>query len=160
VNMKEKGAALVEFALAALIFITVVFAIIEFGYLFWVNLSMQHAVREGARYAAVTGTSGFVQPLPTDPTPVEQRCAALVSAIRANSMGVYDRVSPSLTYSTVDPVTGIITPISSGCGGAGQIIMIKIDCALPLITPMMKPFFPNGKYTFTVGATMQNEAFK
>ena len=139
-NVKEKGAALVEFALVALIFITVVFAIIEFGYLYWVNLSMQHAVREGARYAAVTGPSGFIQTLPTDPTPTAQRCAKLVDAIRANSMGVYDRVSPSLTYSTVDPVTGAITPISSDCGSASQIIMIKIVCALPLITPMMKPF--------------------
>lgn len=54
-NIKEKGAALVEFALTAWLFFIVLFGIIEFSYLWWVNLTMQHAMREGARYAAVTG---------------------------------------------------------------------------------------------------------
>ena len=157
-NVKEKGSAIVEFALAALFFMMVLFAIIEFSYLYWVNLSMQHAVREGARYASVTGPSGFT-PTSTK-TSAELRCAAVVDAIKANSMGVYDRVSPSLTYSTVDPATGNIVAIGSGCGGASQIIMIKLVCARPLITPIMKPFFTNGKYNFTVSATMMNEAFK
>ena len=158
--MKEKGAALVEFALAAVFFITVLFAIIEFGYLYWVNLTMQHAVREGARYAVVTGPSSFAAPTKQNPaTQAEQRCNAVVKAIKDNSMGLYDKVSPTLTYSTVDPSTGNIVAINSGCGGASQIIMIKLACTLPLITPIMQPIFGKN-YKFTVGATMQNEAFK
>jgi Flp pilus assembly protein TadG len=159
-NEKEKGSAIVEFALAALFLMMVLFAIIEFSYLWWVNLSMQHAVREGARYASVTGSSNFPL-IPGNPaTSAQQRCDAVVTAIKANSMGVYDRVSPILTYSTVDPATGNIVAMASGCGGASQIIMIKLVCALPLITPIMKPFFTNGKYNFTVNATILNEAFK
>jgi Flp pilus assembly protein TadG len=160
-NVKEKGAALVEFALAAMLFLTVLFSIIEFSYLWWVNLTMQHAMREGARYAAVTGPSNFPTPTPQNPaTQAEQRCNAVGDAIRANSMGLYDRVSPTLTYSTVNRSTGNIVAIGSGCGGANDIIMIKLVATLPLITPILKPFFTNGKYSFTVSATMQNENFK
>jgi Flp pilus assembly protein TadG len=162
-NVKEKGAASVEFALAALFFITVMFAIIEFGYLYWVNLTMQHAVREGARYAAVTGLSGFTAT--PQATQAQQRCDAVEGAIKANSMGLYNRVSPSLTYSIVE-TDGTITPKSS-CLDATltpqfntKIIMIKLVCILPLITPIMQPFFTNGEYTFSVSATMKNEAFK
>ncbi len=158
--MKEKGAAIVEFALVAVFFITVLIAIIEFGYLYWVNLTMQHAVREGARYAAVTGPSNFTVTPQNPATQAQQRCDAVVGAIKANSMGLYDSLSPSLTYSTVDPATGVIVAMGSGCGGASQVIMIKLACTLPLMTPIMKPFFTNGQYNFTVSATMKNETFK
>jgi Flp pilus assembly protein TadG len=161
VNVKEKGAALVEFAMVAVFFITVLFAIIEFGYLYWVNLTMQHAVREGARYAAVTGPSNFSAPTPQNPaSQAEQRCNAVVDAIKTNSMGLYDKVSPNLTFSTVNTDTGNIVAIDSNCGGATEIIMIKLACTLPLITPIMRPFFTNGEYNFNVSATMKNEGFK
>jgi len=154
VNVKEKGAALVEFALVAPLFFLVLFAIIEFGYLYWANLSMQHAVREGARYA-ITGRSDL------DPNPdpaLRNRCVAAVEAIRGNSMGFYDKVSPVVTFRTID-AAGNVVNIGSGCGAASQIIVIHLDCTLPLITPIMRPFFTNGEYNFAVSATMRNEAF-
>ena len=155
VHVKEKGAALVEFALVAPLFFLVLFAIIEFGYLYWANLSMQHAVREGARYAVVTGVTGFTAP---SPTPAEQRCAAVVQEIRNNSMGFYDKVSPVVSFRTVD-AAGNVVNIGSGCGAASQIIVIHLDCTLPLITPIIRPFFTDGNYRFAVSATMRNEAF-
>jgi hypothetical protein len=75
-------------------------------------------------------------------------------------MGLYDKVSPNLTFSTVNSDTGNIVAINSNCGGATDIIMIKLQSTLPLITPIMRPFFTNGKYNFTVSATMKNEGFK
>ncbi len=154
-NMKEKGAALVEFALVAILFFTVLFAIIEFGYLYWVNLSMQHAVREGARFAVVTGR---LPPSPTNPDPDATRCKAVADRIKDNSMGFYDKVSPVLTFSTVD-ADGNVVGIDSYCGDASQIIMIRLVCTLPLLTPIIQPFFTNGEYTFAVSATMKNEAW-
>ena len=47
----ERGAALVEFAIAALVFLTAVFAVIEFGRLLWVHNALTDAARRGARYA-------------------------------------------------------------------------------------------------------------
>lgn len=159
-NIKEKGAALVEFALVAILFFTVLFSIIEFGYLFWGNLSMQHAVREGARYSAVTGFN------PASPTPIQERCDNVKSATRANSMGFYDKVAPVVTFRTIN-AAGNIVDIGAGCGAANEIVVIHIDCVLPLLTPFThllgllgSNIFTNGKYNFSVSATMRNEAFK
>jgi Flp pilus assembly protein TadG len=49
----ERGAALVEFAIVASIFLTVLFGILEFGRLFWTHNALKDAVRRGARYAIV-----------------------------------------------------------------------------------------------------------
>jgi Flp pilus assembly protein TadG len=54
----ERGAAMVEFALvAALIFIPLVFGVIEFGRLIWAKNMVTAAAREGVRYAIVHGSS-------------------------------------------------------------------------------------------------------
>lgn len=62
---KTRGAALVEFALIAPFLITLLFAIIEFSWVFSQVLDMRHGAREGARLAAVnydeTGTGGSTQ---------------------------------------------------------------------------------------------------
>ena len=49
----EKGQALVEFAMVALLFFTLVFGIIEFGRALWTWNTIVQATRAGARYAAV-----------------------------------------------------------------------------------------------------------
>jgi Flp pilus assembly protein TadG len=54
----EHGAAMVEFALvAAVIFIPMVFGIIEFGRLVWAKNMITAAAREGVRYSIVHGSS-------------------------------------------------------------------------------------------------------
>jgi len=154
---KEKGAAAVEFALTAMLLFTLIFGVIDFSYIFWGTLSMQHAVREGARYA-VTGQSNLI----TNPTGTAQdRCDAAVVEIKNQSMGFFDRVSPVVVFSTIstdDPP--VITAIAeNSCASANQIIVISVSCSLPLLTPFIRPFFTNGKYAFSVKATMKNEAF-
>jgi Flp pilus assembly protein TadG len=49
----ERGAALLEFAIAATVFMTALFAVIEFGRLFWTHNALRDAARRGARYGAV-----------------------------------------------------------------------------------------------------------
>lgn len=53
----ERGAALVEFSIGALVFITAVFAVIEFGRLLWTHNALTDAARRGARYAVNHGTT-------------------------------------------------------------------------------------------------------
>ena len=47
----ERGAALVEFAIAATVFLTVMFAVVEFGRVLWAHNALTDAARRGARYA-------------------------------------------------------------------------------------------------------------
>ncbi len=51
----QRGAALVEFAIAATIFLTAVFAVLEFGRALWIHNALVDATRRGARYAVTQG---------------------------------------------------------------------------------------------------------
>jgi Flp pilus assembly protein TadG len=47
----ERGAALVEFAIGATVFLTVMFGVVEFGRCLWTHNALSDAARRGARYA-------------------------------------------------------------------------------------------------------------
>ncbi len=51
----RSGTAFIEFGLLASIFLTLIFAIIDFGLMMWLNNTVEHVAAEGARYAAVRG---------------------------------------------------------------------------------------------------------
>ena len=51
----EAGGAMVEFAIAATVFITMLLGILEFGFAAWGRNSVTADAREGARYAIVHG---------------------------------------------------------------------------------------------------------
>ncbi|MDX1747957.1 MAG: TadE/TadG family type IV pilus assembly protein, partial [Halobacteriales archaeon] len=52
---RERGAALVEFAVLAPLLILLVLGIVEFGWKFGQFNDVRHGAREGGRYAAVDG---------------------------------------------------------------------------------------------------------
>lgn len=149
--LAQRGATIVEFAIIAPAFLMLMIGVIELSMVYFANLTMQHAVREGARYA-VTGQSNL------DPnTSSQQRYQAVMQKIKDSSMGMYDKVGPP----TVS-VTNISGGSNSGAGmfgNPGDIVVISLDCNWPLVTPMMAAFFNNGKAHFVVAATMRNESF-
>lgn len=153
VNPREKGVAAVEFAFAAILFFTLVFSILDWSYLFFTNLTMQHAVREGARYA-VTGQSGL------DPGGAGDRCAAAREYIRQQSMGLYEQTSSATTFMTIDP-NGNLVNLGGGCYGAGQLIVVQVNSKASPMTPFVRPFFlgTGGEYRFSVSTTMKNEDY-
>jgi Flp pilus assembly protein TadG len=53
IGSDAKGATLVEFAIAATVFLTCMFGVIEFGRALWVHNALSDAARRGARYATV-----------------------------------------------------------------------------------------------------------
>src|SRR5437667_9250168 len=50
---RERGSTLVEFAIGATVFLTVMFAVLEFGRALWVHNALADAARRGARYAVI-----------------------------------------------------------------------------------------------------------
>lgn len=56
-NRKERGATLVEFAIGATVFLTAIFAVLEFGRALWVHNALSDAARRGARYAVLNPAS-------------------------------------------------------------------------------------------------------
>lgn len=145
----QRGASAVEFAIVAPLLFFLIFAVIDLCVLFWVNLTMQYAVREGARYA-VTGRNDL------GPQGNPQRHLAVIEKIKESSMGLFDRVSPQING------IGYGTPerYNAGLFGApGQITVVRLDGTWPLMTPLLQPFFEDGKYKFSVAATMRNEEY-
>jgi Flp pilus assembly protein TadG len=152
--MNKKGQATVEFAIAALLFLPLLFAIIDLAVMCYVNLTIQRAVREGARYAITgqTGSSGV-------------RRAEMATRIRESSVGLYDRND----FPDKDPTVSVLNPASTqifsnytgtpvtDTGTPNQIIIVSLAYRWPLLTPVLSPFFDGGKYTFTAKATMKNE---
>lgn len=52
-NKTERGASLVEFAIAAGVFLTVLFGVLECGRLLWTHNALKDGVRQGTRYATL-----------------------------------------------------------------------------------------------------------
>ncbi len=148
----RKGQAIVEFALVVPIVFILLFGLIDLGVMFYVNLTMQNAVRQGARTSVVGNNSG-------GPT---QR-ATLIQTIKDSSNGLYDKDAhgqPKLTTYIVTPGSSAFSNFTgANIGGAGQIVMVQLDYTWPLLTHILSPFFANDEYSFTVKATMRNEQF-
>ncbi|MFQ5590018.1 MAG: TadE/TadG family type IV pilus assembly protein [Phycisphaerae bacterium] len=51
---RARAAAIVEFAVVLPLLLTILFGIIEYGYLFMVRLTVEHAAREGCRVASLS----------------------------------------------------------------------------------------------------------
>lgn len=150
-HRRQSGTTIVEMALVTPVFLLIFLALVEYGLMFFTTLSMQYAVREGARYA-ITGQTNL------DPAAgVGQRYAAVIASIRDNSMGQYDKVSPVISVNGTSYAT---SQYSNGMFGApGAIIVLQLDCAWVVTTPLLSSLFADGKYHFTVAATMRNEYF-
>lgn len=149
---RQGGSAVVEMAIIAPLAFLLLIGVIEYSILFYTTLTMQYAVREGARYG-ITGRSDL------DPATNNQaRFRAVIQQIKNNSMGMYDSVSPVYTINgtTYDSASAYGTNMF---GGPEEIVVLRVDCTWKLATPLIAALFPNGQYKFTVATTMRNEAF-
>jgi Flp pilus assembly pilin Flp len=109
----ERGGAMVEFALvASLVFIPIVFGIIEFGRSVWAKNMVTTAAREGVRYAIVHG-SGSGDPFDSAAVAgyVEGRTAISPIVVRTISTGLEPQdtvtVTVSYVYNRLMPIPGI-----------------------------------------------------
>ena len=180
INRNEKGSSALEFALVAVLFFAMLFSIVEYALMSYINLTMQHAVREGTRYA-VTGQKlpGSWDPNQDPRYLFDDRFRAMVAKIKDQSMGFFDRVLNPDGDIVVENVSGtdIKSPFEWDFNGdgdtddpgekwnayvpgdPGEIIVIRLHCTWPVITPLLRPFFSGGEYNFTVASTMRNEKF-
>jgi hypothetical protein len=180
INRNEKGTSVVEFSIIAILFFTILFSIIDFSLMGWANLTMQHAVREGTRYT-ITGRDDLSGTIDLDDPDTRymanDRFRAMVQKIKYNSMGIFDYVLDpgDITIEYVDgsDVKKMYhydggTPSDPSDDEAWEVfypgepddlIVVKLNCTWPVLTPLIRPFFSDGEYNFTVASTMKNELF-
>ena len=145
---RMRGIAAVEMAISSFVFFLLIFTILDFSIYSFVNLTMQHAVREGARYA-ITGQAGL------DPLGGGDREQAIIQKIRDSSAGFFDDL---LTVSDIDVTDSNGVPVA-GFGAPGQTIVITLNCQWPQLSPFIQAASPGSNYNFSVGASLTNEAF-
>ncbi|MFA9219130.1 MAG: TadE/TadG family type IV pilus assembly protein [Sphingomonadaceae bacterium] len=150
---RQRGSAVVEMALIAPLVLLLMVGIVEMSLVFFTTLTMQYAVREGARY----GITGQVDKDPN--TANQQRYLAIIQKIKDSSMGMYDRVTPVISVNK-QAYASSTAYTSNMFGGPGDIVVLQLDCSWPMATPLLAQFFTNGVYKFTVAATMRNEIFQ
>lgn len=149
VQRHHKGSALVEFSIVASVFFLVFFTIVDLSVYNYVKLTMQNAVREGARYA-ITGRSDL------DPDGNGDRTSAVKAMISDASNGYFEKVVDSDEGIRVEDIDGNAV---AGFGASGEIIAIHLDCEWPVFSPLIYSFIDGNKYAFTVSTAMKNESF-
>lgn len=137
----ERGASLVEFAIGATVFLTVMFAVVEFGRALWVHNALADAARRGARYAVVNSSA--------NPTAVKN------VVVYGNPAGGTKPLVDNLTVNNVDVV---YSNYSLGNGTATvSINAYEFDFVLPLVsTSIQMPAYSTTLTAESVGLVPPN----
>jgi len=145
---RSRGTTTVEFAITASFFFLLMFMILDFSLYSFAKLTMQHAVREGARYA-ITGQVNL------DPQAKLDRQRAVIQKIRDHSMGHFDQI---LAESDIEVADTNGSPVT-GFGAPGEIIVVTLNCQWPIYSPFTQVILAQTHYNFSVRASMRNEEF-
>ena len=141
----EEGATLVEFALTFLVLALLMFALFDFSHLFFVEMNVQGAIQEAARY----GSTGNHLPDPKHKGKYLSRVTSITNTLQNNAVGVQ--------FSKIQ-VSSVNGGSKSG-GGPGDMLTVSATANMPLCTPLIAQLFPNGIYTFQASITVKNEPF-
>jgi Flp pilus assembly protein TadG len=129
-RLQRKGAAAVEFAVVAPVFVLLVFGMIEYGRMVMVQQVITNASREGARRAILDGVS-------------------------AND--VQTTVTTYLTNGTVTGATITLDPANPSSASAGQPVTVTVSVPYTAVSWLPSPFFL-GNATMTSSSTMRRES--
>ena len=145
------GQSAVEFALALPVFFLLVFTVMDFGRMFFVQENIQRALLQGARYASTGNHQAG-----NDPS-TGKAYTRLASIQKYVNQQASIPISMGASLSTLQ-----VSSVNGGAGSPGgpqDIETISVTTTLPLMTPFVSRFFPNKQYTFVSSATVQNEPF-
>lgn len=143
----RNGQSSVEFALALPLFLLLICGTLDFGRLFFEEMTLQHAMREAGRYAVTGNKMSGTNPNTNQPY---TRIDSIIQIAQKAAAGL--------------DVSGIkISSVEGGNGSAGgpnDTVTISLTTYLKLITPLIARFFgPNGTYTIIASTTFKNEPF-
>lgn len=140
-----RGTSLLEFALVAPMVFLLLFAVFDYTRLFYVEMTLQNAVRTAGRY----GVTGNHLADPNHPGQNLSRVSSMIQIAQRAALGL-------------DVANMQISSTGGGKGSAGgpqDTFTITLTTNLKLLTPIVGRFFNNGAYTFTVAVSFKNEAF-
>ena len=139
----EKGTSLVEAAFIMPLLLLLTFSMVDFATLFYAYLALENGVSQASRYG-VTGSQGAGL----------SRQESIKKAMR-QATPTLTIADGAFTFSHLRPGQG---NWDAGVGGPNDIDKVTVNYSWALMTPLMRPFFTNGRVTLTVESAMKNEA--
>ncbi len=149
-HSKERGSVLIETALTTVVFSMLLFAIFDFGRMYYFQSRLQHAVSQSTRYA----TTGNTMEDPNAPGQQMSREDSIMHMIKALSgiegFGPNDIVIQSMNAGGV---------IVAGAGGPGSVVTVRASWRVPILAPFLHAMFEGGEYEFSATTSFRNEEF-
>jgi Flp pilus assembly protein TadG len=152
-----KGQSSVEFAMVSLLFFFLVFAVIDYAYIFFAQMNIQQAIDDGGRFASTGNhTTVITGGIPT-------------TLSRLTS--IEDYIQNEISIPGINVTNNLVVCDQSGSGGCsntsgtapagnpGDMVTISLTTSLGFTTAMLAKLFAGGNYTFTASTTFQNEPF-
>ena len=153
----DRGNTAVEFALTLPLFMILFIGIIEFGWYFFVQHTMQYATREGMRLALVGRTIAD----PSHPGNNLSREASIVKTIKDNAM--LPAIRNGILVSIYPVSTGYNDPTGwetqQDAGDPGEYMRVRSRYIHTFFTPLIGGFFSGGGITIQAEGTYRNELF-
>jgi len=122
---ERRGQGLVEFALILPILLLVLIGILEFARILFIYVNVSNAAREGARYGVVH---------PTDLGGIRNQVTERLALVG-------DDVLPVVSYDHGPGTTGFT---DGRAAAAGDRVRVRIEYTIDAMTPIMRPFMPEG----------------
>ena len=144
------GATMIEAAIITPLLLLLTFSIIDFGALFYVDLALENGVSQASRYSI----TGNLMDDPNNPgTPLSREDSIMLAMRQATpNLTINDS---AFTFSHMAPNGSAWTAGASGA--PGELTKVTVDYDWDIMTPVMRPFFPNGLIHFTVDSAMKDE---
>src|SRR5262249_24601301 len=143
------GVNMIEAAIITPLLLLLTFSVVDFASIFYVYLTLENGVSQATRFAITGQTLAD----PSNPATQLHRLNSPKLAMR--------RATPTLTipdgafaFSHMAPGA---TSWTGGVGGPGDVEKVTINYTWNVMTPLLRPFFTNGRITFTVDSAMKNE---
>lgn len=151
----EKGATAVEFALIMPIFFLLLFGIIDFGWYFFNQHTIQFATREGTRLALVGGI------LKDDQGNDLNREDSIIKAIKDNAAVA---VNPDALRISIYPVGADYSDPADwqttvNAGNGGDYMRVRVLYTYHFLTPLIGSLIPAGVNEIRAEGLYRNELF-
>jgi len=153
----RKGATIVEFAMVFPLLLLLMFGVMDFGFYYFVQHSLQFATREGVRLALVGRTIAD----PSGSGTQLGRVESIVATIRSKAAVAVRPADVSISVFPVDATfadpTGWQNTLDAGL--PGSYMRVRSRYTYRFITPLIGALVPGRSKVIEVQATYRNELF-
>lgn len=164
VRLGECGNATIEFALIASVYMIMILAAFEMGYMLFIQASLDNASRDAARLIRTGQAQVASDPQSTFQTLLCNEvsnvipCASLIYSVQ--DFTSWTSADSSFTSSPARNSKGQLENPSFNAGSAGDIMVVQVTYNYPFLTPWIGKLLGNGGTAFLVSTVVfQNEPY-